>query len=178
MRYEKTLSGNVGEIEVGSYPAVRYVAQDPSIGSSLFISYTTPSDFVLVPKNASMVEFNLEGALKSWGFSTRSFVDAVKTSVGKITFKLEGEGTVIYAIRLPKSLIPKNVRIEGAGEGSDWRYAFDTLLLIINHSSPVVVIVEFETVVSLILGFTSALIALSLLTSIFKPVIKRIVRRK
>lgn len=178
MRYEKTLSGNVGEIEVDSYPAVRYVARDPSIVSSLFFSYIPPSNFVLMPNNAIMVEFNLEGALQSWGLSTRSFIDAVKTSLGKITFKLVGEGTVMYAIRLPDGLIPKNVRIEGAGEGSEWRYAFNTLLLTINHGSPAVVIVEFETVASLILGFTSVLIILSLLTSIFKPIIKRIIMRE
>lgn len=177
MKYETVYVGNVGETEVGYPPATVYRVYDENLASSLYVAYFPPSDFTLVPTNVSMVQFNVEGYLKSQGLSPYAIINTLRTSVGRLRFNLQGAGFMLYIITLPKELIPKNIKVEGAGEESEWRFADNTLLLAIQHASPVAVIIEFETIASVILGFVSSLIIISLITALVKPLFKKVAGR-
>ncbi len=160
---------------------VRLMVRNPENPSSLFVKCCVPLSFTLRTVNTRFVQLSLIEVMRDIGFSQsqiESQIQTAKITTGQITLTLDGEDIVVYVIQLPKGLPIKSVKVEGAGEGSEWRIVDDTFMAVINHSSPVTVVIALETVAEVIVGFTSAIMVLMLVTSMIKPLFEKALMRK
>lgn len=171
-----SLSAEVSEFSEDALAAIK----EAGVEGQITFTYEEPAKITIQTRNVRLVSFSLKEFLVHAGVPPQRVeanLSSLKTSVGRLTLNLQGEDVSVYAITLPQGFVPKNVKIEGAGEDSVWEYADNTLLLLIKFTSTVTVIVEFETVTSLILGFTASIIMLALVAAIIKPIVRKIAEK-